>query len=164
MSSPSRWSRLRLWVDSKIPDRYHVESGGRLYAAYELDGEYVGCVKPTLPEVTAWLRIDGWDNLRLSAAKTHPDTGELAHADYRLVDPHAPRYQYHVHLWPCLSGGTSIHCHRELRPDPHKVADESVRDVIDRLRGHYTGRDYSKADRPVALIEYADSHGLREAR
>lgn len=137
------------------------------YTAYQLsDAEFVGTVPYAIPGPLWWFPEKGGyeapttvAGVPLSAAKYHPETGELHTKTYRKVDPDNPRAQWHVHLWE--SFGESIEeahyevfSHYELRPDPWPVADETWRECIQRLREHYRpGESYVEGYACEAVTE-----------
>ena len=133
--SPSKYTRLRDAADDAV-------SAFGFYTSYTLsEGEHVG-ETPEPPLLTAGvLRAGGYEPLRLSAAKRHPEDGRLMLADLRRVDRDDVTRQYHVHLWRSEGGGTEVFSHRELRPDIRPVGEESVRDAYERVRTHYRPGD-----------------------
>lgn len=132
---PSKFTRLRAAANG------YAERFG-LYTAYTLSAdEHVETAETPVRDVRETLRAAGYEPLRLSAAKRHPDDGRLMLTDVRRVDPADVRRQYHVHLWRDGDGGTEVFSHRELRPDLHPVGEESVRDAYDRVRTHYRPGD-----------------------
>jgi len=136
MNRPTLFTRLRGAADPLARRFGH-------YTAYELDGEEIGTVS-AVPNVTRrLLELKGYEENRLSAAKRHPETGELHHFSLRRIDPDDPQRQYHVHLWPVAddSSRTEVHSHRELRPDLSPLAGETWREAAERARTHYRPGD-----------------------
>lgn len=82
----------------------------------------------------------------LVAAKQHPETGRVHDVSLRKIDPENERKQYHLHYW--LEGTKAqIAVHREYRPDFKPVTDESLSEMIERLKTHYRptyGVDYER--------------------
>lgn len=113
------------------------------YSAYELDGEQIGTVSARPIVTKQLLGLKGYEQNRLSAAKRHPESGELHHYSLRRVDPEDPQRQYHVHLWPVEddTSRTEVHSHRELRPDLSPVGSESWPEAYERMRRHYRPGD-----------------------
>lgn len=108
------------------------------YTAYTLDWkEYVGTVG--LVDPVAGLESRGYESNPLSAAKYHPKTGDLDDESLRRVDPEAPRWQWHVHLWDG-DERAQLFSHYEYRPDLRRIGDEGITDVRQRIREHYDAK------------------------
>lgn len=117
-----------------------------LYTAYTLDeSERVGRVSD--PDMLRSLGFEPTPTLAgipLEAAKYHPETGETHDLSLRRVDRTDETRQYHVHVF-----GHEVFSHSELRPDPKPIGDETVRDMVSRLRTHYRpGETYIEGDTP----------------
>jgi len=109
------------------------------YAAYQLhEREYVGTIDHVdlLEDVVDLLEERGYERNGLSALKYHPETGEPDDGSFRKVDPDAPRWQWHVHLFE-TEHGVEIYSHNEYRPDLRPIAGESIPEAIARCREHY---------------------------
>lgn len=120
----STWTRLRAAVDP-IVRPYH------LYTAYPLGSpEYVGTVLGSVDDVRQLLVEAGYEPQYLSAAKEHPETGQLHDLSYRRVPDEHPEEaegtavgtwrpidcQYHFHAFATADGVDGF-SHYELRPD-----------------------------------------------
>lgn len=124
---PSDWTKLRAWFDP-IARRFNY------YTAYELPAdEHVRTVDFSggVDGFREHLRGMGYEPQYLSAAKRHPETGELHDLSYRSVPQSHPeaaqgkeiydhfnpgQCQYHVHAWE-IEGSVWIGSHYETRPD-----------------------------------------------
>lgn len=108
------------------------------YTAYALEWEeYVGTVARADP--VPRLEDQGYQVNPLSAAKYHPETGELDDRSLRRVDPDAPRWQWHIHLWE-REARTQLFSHYEYRPDPRRIGGESITDMNQRIWAHYDAK------------------------
>ena len=131
-------------------------SGDRLYLSYGLfPDEYIGRV-PTLTPVLdiGFEKPPTFAGIRLTAAKTHPDTGEVHDISLRLVDPENPRKQYHLHGWE--DNGWNLYIHHEYRPDPHRIDGEDYAEMIGRLQIHFKpewGEEYIQGKAPKGLLD-----------
>lgn len=121
---PSVWTRLRGALDPLA--RVYGQ-----YTAYRLHiNEHVGHVDGmSVPDARDYLKAKGYTPQYLSAAKRHPETGQLHDLSYRRVpDAHpieaegtpiakkSPRLcQYHVHAFR-VGGGVDWFSHYEYRP------------------------------------------------
>jgi len=157
--SPSLQTRLKALVDKYTPSGW--------YAAYKLDAEeLIGTFDLPLDRAQVKLHKVGYGLLptifgvRLSAAKRHPETGELHDATRREVprskaeiervnelahgtelEQYEPeRLQLHVHLFERNDGTTDVFSHLELRSDLHPVGTEDWSEAIGRLMIHYSPR------------------------
>lgn len=109
------------------------------YATYELnEAEFVTTIADVGPDsVARMLQLNNYERMSLLAAlKKEPGGPRYDSASLRRVDPDHPRRQWHVHLFdgPRAVG---VYSHYEYRPDLTRVADESVREAVARLREHY---------------------------
>ena len=89
----------------------------------------------------------------LSAAKTHPVTGDIHAWTLRQIDSDSPRHQYHIHVFT-TDTGLSVASHYELRPDLKRIAGETHKERMDRLRTHYRpvwGDEYIRGKAPDSL-------------
>lgn len=106
------------------------------YTAYTLSRlEYVGIVEHGGERLD--LREEGYGRNPLSAAKFHPDTGELDDSSWRRVDRSNERWQWHVHAWERRGGRAEVFSHYEYRPDFTLLGGESPAEMRARLRDHY---------------------------
>lgn len=137
----SAWTAARAALDP-LARRYGQ------YTAYTIPSEeFIGhAPDERIPAIRAWLRREGYGPQFLSAAKRHPETGELHELSYRRVpDEHPPaaynsplveqfgarQCQLHVHAF-AVPGGVDVFSHYEVRPDPFTP------DVnLHRLQTHY---------------------------
>jgi len=130
-----------------------------LYLAYELDkDEYVG-------EIEHGLAIElpkrGYESppdvggVQLTAAKLHPETGEVHDETLRKVDGNNPRWQWHIHLWDRMDS-YEIFSHYEMCPDMKRIDGEDKAEMIGRLQIHYrpSGDEYREGykDHVVAKL------------
>lgn len=77
--------------------------------------------------------------IRLEAAKTHPETGDVHDVSLRKLDPEDNRRQWHIHLWYRREkDAMEVWSHKEYAPDFERLEDESYGDMIERLRTHYS--------------------------
>lgn len=143
---PSAWTSLRGAVDP-IVRPYN------LYTAYELsEAEYIGSATGQLPGPRGFLQRNGYEPQYLSAAKRHPETGQLHELSYRRIpDAHPPPViptpllewepsdcQYHVHVFERNPLVFDFFSHYELKPDLLPFD-------LERLETHYGpryGKDY----------------------
>lgn len=153
---PGRWTQLRAAVDP-------ITRQLGFYTAYALDvEEHVGSVELTTGEAQQYLRQRAYDPQYLSAAKRHPETGELHKLSTRHVpDDHPPaadgtqlaeRYaprecQFHTH-WFDTAGGVDVFSHYETRPDLLRPEPS-----IERLRTHYRPERGSTYLRGITNLE-----------
>lgn len=163
LTTPLTQSERRRY--SRTFDRVLSALNDDWYAVYDLHrNEFMGLVDESLDEAVESLRDMGFESSTLAALKGHPSMDDRwDDGSYRLVDPDAPRWQYHVHLFD-VADGVEVYCHREYRPDPRPVASESLRATIARLREHYKPKwDTSVPDEeatyflghaPQRLLEY----------
>jgi hypothetical protein len=111
-----------------------------LYAAYPVGAEeYVGTLDDVddATRVARELLAAGYDRSGLLAAlKYHPETGAPDAGSLRRVDPNHPTWQWHVHLF-AVDAGVAIFSHYELRPDLHRIGEETRAEQLERLREHY---------------------------
>ena len=154
--SPSLQTRLKALADKYTPDGW--------YAAYELDNEeHVGTIENVVAHATQRLQSVGYGSLptvlgiRLSAAKRHPEAGELHDVtrrkvprtgaekartdeltrDTELDDYEHERLQYHVHLFSRNDGTTDVCSHLELQIVLRPFRSEDRSEAIGRLMIHY---------------------------
>lgn len=106
------------------------------YTAYRLSSEEFVGYHPR-DGVLDSLRSLGYEMNLLSAAKYHPETGDLDEWSIRRVDPDHPRWQWHVHVWERSNDRAEVFSHYEYRPDPIPIDGEGMADMQDRLREHY---------------------------
>lgn len=104
-----------------------------MYTAYQLNAaEFVGQAE----RGTLEFRASGYERNPLSAAKLHPETGEVDQASWRRIDPDNPRWQWHVHTWTDETT-TEVFSHYEYRPDLLILGEETPSEMFDRLEMHY---------------------------
>jgi hypothetical protein len=137
------WTRLRGALNPALPDGW--------YTAYDLGAaEHVATTRLSVPALRETLRMGGYERQRLSAAKRHPQTGQLHDLSMRRVpDEHpdavrgtritawpARACQFHVHAFrldtDTLGPVTWVGSHYELRPDFFRP-----RPSVQRLHEHY---------------------------
>ena len=134
-------STLRQTVYPRLNTFLRNVTGGRAYAAYTLSQEeFIAHLPDTqggMETVESFLFQEGFRRVKvLAALKYHPDTGDPDNGSWRVVDDENPRHQYHIHVFE-VSDGIDVFCHYEYRPDLKPVANESVTDMVDRLKDHY---------------------------
>ncbi len=113
-----------------------------LYSAYALDeSEHIGSIPF---ERAMELEDNGYETpptvggIQLTAAKLHPETGQVHDATFRKVDSDNPRWQWHIHLWDCMCMGYfEIFSHYEMRPDFERIDGEDTAEMLGRLQIHY---------------------------
>jgi len=99
------------------------------YLAYTLsEDEYIG----EIDESGLTKLKKAYHTNNLSAAKFHPESGNVDDGSFRKVDPESPRWQYHIHIF-----GNEVFSHYEYRPDFRTIADETHRERVNRLQEHY---------------------------
>lgn len=138
---PSFWTRLRAFLNPLAR-----ENG--FYTAYTLSqNEYVGRIHGfDVSDATGFLKQHGYEPQTLSAAKKHPETGQLHDLSYRRVPAKHPELlvheplcrtfrpeecQYHVHAWQ-TGEWMEFFSHYETRPDVFKPSFS-----LERIRTHY---------------------------
>jgi hypothetical protein len=130
-----------------------------LYTAYPLDSEEFVGEEAAISWTERDLRKVGYEpsprflGVKLQATKLHPDTGKTHDGSLRRVDPQNSKAQYHIHWWD-VDGQKEVYSHYELRPDFCRIADESVSDMIRRLRKHFRADKYIEgmADQHVKAV------------
>lgn len=146
---PSVWTYLRAALNP-VARRYGQ------YTAYALSpNEAVGAIHGfDVDDARHYLRQNGYEPQYLSAAKRHPETGQLHDLSYRRVPSKHPalivnerlardfrpeQCQFHVHVFD-RDGSTEWFSHYEARPDLLEPSFDPTR-----LRTHYRptyGQDY----------------------
>ena len=136
-----------------------------LYLSYELSqDEFIGTINQTHGIVRDTLRHNGYEpsptfaGIKLEAAKTHPETGEVHDFSLRKVDPESPKRQFHTHLWMRSVDEIDAYCHYEYRPDATILEGESLSDAKQRLSTHYKpeGNEYLKGVADDTLKELVE--------